>query len=247
MSKNNKKANPSKPTNIKDRLSGYNKELFDFLSKEVINFYYLEHRRLNMNQMIKFKKVSNDIDNIVTLMVTYKFLTEIKNTYLFKNIDIDTVDNDPNTNGYDVTYPIDKPQIIAEVKCNLPWEGDKYGSGQIAGIVKDITGLIDKKLTSKIKDENVFNDAYKFFVVLEDDCGNTKKALTDLYNTIDRGKGLSNNLPDLRDLLTKKGKSIYDIMKEYNGKEPLRTDCIYVVYIKPDDNLISELLDNKNN
>lgn len=241
-------------SNILDRLKDFNDKLFKFW--QCNNESFLSCRRLNISQMIELKHNVHDVNNIITLLVTYLFIKKLNDQYKFANtLNINDIENKPNANGYDFIYPIGKRLIVAEVKCNLPCGNKKhntYGADQIKGIIKDLSGLVklkDKAQKQISKDD--FNNAYKFLVVLEDEARNTQKAIRDLKDKIKRPSYTSNGVQDLRRDLTEANMTIDDILQEdyYNepNNPPRPTNIIYVVYITPKDNLISELLDEKNN
>ena len=258
MSKKNT-TSASQSKSISQRLKEYNKNLYDFLSKEVINWYYLEHKCLTMNQMIKFKTVSKDIDNILTLMVAYRFVEKLQRITLnktkpFAQITPKDIDARPNANGYDIVYKKDDLILVAEVKCILPCENNNttYGAEQKEGIIKDLKGLVYK--TSKSKSDNQitndqFNSAYKFLVLIEGNELAMQQVLGDInkYDPLDSTKRMKQELRELAVFL--KGEKNINNMRivNFEDSKTLSPSVVNVMYIQPDDNLISDLLDEKNN
>lgn len=254
MSKKNT-TSASQSKSISQRLNDYNKNLYDFLSKEVINWYYLEHKCLTMNQMIKFKTVSKDIDNILTLMVAYRFVEKLQGITLnktkpFEQITPKVIDARPNANGYDIVYKKDDLILVAEIKCIMPCENNNttYGAEQKEGIIKDLTGLVkikDKAIEQKQIEEQEFNNAYKFMVLID---GN-QTAMNQILEQINKypPKKMKKELKALADFL--KGSENINKMSivNFEDSKTLSTSKVYVMYIQPDDNLISDLLDEKNN
>ena len=114
-----------------------------------------------------------------------------------------------NTNGFDIDTKGNTPNIIAEVKCNIPVNKHSFGADQIKGIINDLNGLADGKSKSKTK----VKDCFKFMVLLKVNAvEESMKKVVDAYNK-------EGPIP----------------VKEYKkGDKPLSKDCIYVVYIDSD-------------
>ena len=122
-------------------------------------------------QLLNAKTMLSDVNNLITLIVTEKFIEFLKdNKYLdspqCKKIKAIVNGINANANGYDIEFDDNKLPIIAEVKCNIPVAVKRFGAAQKKGIIKDINGLITGKTKSAIKDTSKY---YKFMVVLEVD------------------------------------------------------------------------------
>ena len=118
-----------------------------------------EDYKISTEQFVFLKTVLRNINNIVTLKVTnlfinklrtVRFISEGQEKEMMKNVN----GTSANANGYDVEYPdpkeskvsVDNPiNILAEVKCNIPVEGKKFGANQKKGIKEDIEGLLKGK------------------------------------------------------------------------------------------------------
>ena len=245
--------------NIKDRLVDFNTRLLEFWKPIKDNF--ISRGRLTMDEMIRLKQNVSDVNNIITLLVTYLFVKQLNDKYHFvKTLNIDDIDNKPNTNGYDFVYKTDNSIIIAEVKCNLPCGGNNtFGPEQKNGIIKDLNGLVNYKGVRNKEQQSIigkkgeyFNDAFKFMVLLDGNQCAMRQLLDEIekYDPLNPPKRIKKELKELADNLNDKSKNTNDIRIVEYAKDTdklLSVNKIYVVYIKPDDNLISELLDNKNN
>ena len=89
--------------------------------------------------LLELKRALNPVNNMITKELTTKFIRNLvaifQNTpgglpdEIRNNIDGLINDNDSvnvNANGYDFF----KSPVVAEVKANIPYEGDKYGASQ---------------------------------------------------------------------------------------------------------------------
>ena len=134
--------------------------------------------KIATSDLLELKRALNPVNNMITKELTIKFIRnlnlifqktlgelpdEIKNKIEELVNDSDAVN--VNANGYDFV----KHPIVAEVKGNIPYEGNKYGASQKTGLKKDLNGLLlppnDPKKTSKKRKFDLKND-YKFLVVL---------------------------------------------------------------------------------
>ena len=147
-------------------------------------------KRLTSNDLIEMKKAVSNINNLITLRVTMAFIDEICRLGIINSKQADNMKKDvkgahPNTNGFDVHYPNPKREdendglkLIAEVKCNIPVGGDKFGAAQRNEILKDLKGL--RKGKGKY-DENYTKPCKKFMVLLElQDGEEVKEAMNNL-------------------------------------------------------------------
>lgn len=144
-------------------------------NNQTVDYYGL----LTPDQLIGLKKVLGDVNNIITMRTTIAFAEELRVKKIIDKKQHDEIlqlidSTNPNSPGFDVNYA----DIIAEVKCNIPADGDKFGQAQKDGIVNDIHNLIHGK--GKINDTSTY---YKFFVLLDDD-NHVRKAMKNLMNSI---------------------------------------------------------------
>ena len=124
--------------------------------------------RLDLEKLLLLKSALSDINNTLTMRLTLSFLNWVFNNL---NYDAETVNRlraevlrtKPSSNGYDIACNGPSP-FIAEVKFNIPInQGDKYGSAQKRGIVKDIQALKYGKSKSIADHEK----ALKFMVFVD--------------------------------------------------------------------------------
>ena len=118
-----------------------------------------------------------------------------------------------NANGYDFF----KSPIVAEVKANIPYEGDKYGASQKNGLIKDLNGLLldpdDPDRPKKKRGQDLTNE-YKFLVVLD-------------YNRFDY-----NTLNAVKDLIKNDEFKEVKIIEDINEPQPLDKGHVYIVMLK---------------
>jgi hypothetical protein len=111
------------------------------------------YTKLSIRQVLSLKSVLSDINNIVTLRLAFLLGTWICNRFQVKDGDkiaTSITACKPNANGFDIQ--LDDPNVVAEVKCNIPINGGiTYGSAQKDGLIKDIRGLLLGKSKSKKK------------------------------------------------------------------------------------------------
>lgn len=132
--------------------------------------------KINLSDLLELKRALNPINNMITKELTIKFIKNLKNIFAntpgslpneLKNTDELLKDNaavNVNANGYDFF----KNPIIAEVKANIPYAGNKYGASQKSGLTKDINGLLDtKEKKGGDKQELSLKVYYKFLVILD--------------------------------------------------------------------------------
>lgn len=126
--------------------------------------------KLSLEDFLELKSVLKEINDIITLKLTLKFVNWLKNYFTIDEQTYQEIFNKiksikPNSNGFDVQID-DVPKLIAEVKCNIPiTKGETYGSAQRDGIIADLKSLINGKKKSKI---NV-KDYYKFMVLYDNE------------------------------------------------------------------------------
>lgn len=168
--------------------------------------------KLSFEDVISLKKTLSVINNIVTLRLTLMLGEWICGRFKVK--DADAVKKaitacKPNANGYDIQ--LDDPDVIAEVKCNMPTKGGNiYGAAQKNGLIKDMRSL----LRGKSKSQKKIDHSIKILGLFNSD---TVRAATE---------HLMKCLPD--DL---KGK----IEQEPTQHGTLKQDKVYVIYLNIDD------------
>jgi hypothetical protein len=123
---------------------------------------------LTADAFLALKSVLADINNILTLKVSWAFVewvtlqlglgleatSELKQALLAAK---------PNANGYDIGLNGPIP-FVAEVKCNVPInQGDIYGSAQRTGIEKDVTALLHGKRKASVDSK----ECLKFLAFLD--------------------------------------------------------------------------------
>lgn len=207
----------SKPVqSIENRLSDYQENLFDYLYSFSAKPSY-QRRNLELSDMIDFKTVLSDVNNIITLLMTREFVRLLGG-------DTHSVDNNPNANGYDLVYQSEKYQmVIAEVKSTIPCLKNKlFGPKQIDGIIKDIEGLKEKKNKSQLKNDKEFEAAVKVMILLDRE---------DVRNAINDLKKKKEKLPEI--IIETIDNN--EFIKLYKSKK-LLTNQIYVVFVSINNN-----------
>ncbi len=159
-------------------------------------------KRLTINDLVEMKKAISNINNLITLRVTFSFIDEIcrlgiVNIEQAERMNKEVNEQHPNTNGFDVQNR--ECRIIAEIKCNIPVGEKSFGAAQKNALKKDLQGLRNGKTKGDI--DNVGN-YYKFMVI--QDVSNARLAMKELYGD------------DCVELVDKN----------------IDTDHIYIVYIK---------------
>lgn len=166
---------------------------------------------LSIENFIKLKQAISNINNIITLQTTQKFVDFLFTEKIITRDQkkemkalVDSVN--ANANGYDVDFPLEKNKydgIIAEVKCNIPVAKHSFGANQEQGIIKDFENLLKGK--NKVE-ENKAN-YLKFMVVLESK-DSVRESMQKIINKYKGGK-----------------------VMEYKPGCTLSCDTVYVVYI----------------
>ena len=150
-------------------------------------------KRLTTDDLVELKKAVSNINNLVTLRVTYGFIEKIHELGIINREQAEEMRSDvnglhPNTNGYDVKYPRTKgyvvkydtvKKIIAEIKCNIPVGGDRFGSAQRNAIKEDLKGLWNGK-----NKEDIVPESYYKFMVIQDVSG-AREAMEQIVNSMD--------------------------------------------------------------
>lgn len=131
------------------------------------------YENLDIAQIIELKKTLSTVNNIITLKAAQSFVWKLGIDLKVKeDIDAEINQQSGNENGYDIRWDADDFKFIAEVKCNIPADGDKFGPEQLRGIYKDIVYLSN----GKTKETNCNPDGYyKFMIFLN--CDNITPAI----------------------------------------------------------------------
>lgn len=121
----------------------------------------------SLSDWLALKHAVSPINNYITHELTMIFITHIaeyldyvKEDDVTRLIDKYSKEN-VNANGFDVKD--DKLKIVGEIKANVPYGGDRYGAAQLAGLKKDVNGM----LHGKSKDQTAVEDYLKFLIVLD--------------------------------------------------------------------------------
>lgn len=138
---------------------------------------------ITLYDLIELKEAISPINNLITSKLTDAFINKLNE--LFHNIvDVKAVKRlldenqniNVNANGFD--FFDSNLNLVAEIKANRPYYGNKYGAAQKSGIDKDIKWLLNNKTKSKISVSN----CYKFLAMLSYEKGNySSKSAIDNY------------------------------------------------------------------
>ncbi len=158
------------------------KEKFNFLWGKILKNETDYFNKLSNQDLLNLKYTLANINNIITLKVTY-----LMAEWLFLHFNIDDVIKEkvlneieqtkPNANGYDIRIPFNGKFILAEIKTNIINNRTKsFGVNQINGILDDAHRLIHGKK------KDISNTAmnYKFIGILHIE-GETEKALEKVF------------------------------------------------------------------
>ena len=180
------------------------------------------YEKISTERFVFLKTVLRNINNIVTLKVTNLFIDKLKDAKIIEESQAKAMKDDVNSisanaNGYDVEYPnpkgtnvlVDKPiNILAEVKCNIPVEGEKFGANHKKGIKEDIKGLLYGKNKQPI---NGLENYFKFMVLMD-------------YEYVDED-GCRYSVKE----------SIENLLKRYKEKKKLKLIDVECNELKPDE------------
>ncbi len=197
-----------------DRRAELAKE-FDGFWKKVLNTQDSLFAQMTINDFVELKKAISCINNIVTLLVTDRFIDFLLQTHVISAKQAEKMHQDvnqthANTNGFDVECKEDV-KIVAEVKCNIPVGKDTFGAAQEAGIMKDIKHLYYGKTKANINEQEI-GTYYKFMVLLDSNGvkNSVQKLVQKMHNHSDYA-----NIP----------------IAEYDAKIQLNTNTVYIIYI----------------
>jgi len=190
---------------LKERLNSFLVKQFALPEKD----YY---SALDAKGFVGLKSVLSDINNILTLRVTFAFIEWVSvgldlDSNAKKELEKIVLESKPNSNGYDawLGYPV---SFVAEVKCNIPINrGSIYGSAQRQGIENDVTGLMNGKRKASM----LPHSCLKFFVFL--DIPEIRKA--------------NEHLLTVSEIFKK------NMLFDYENTKLSRTDIIHGLYVSP--------------
>ena len=183
---------------------------FFFKNRFGINGFY---EKLTCADFVGLKKILSCINNVITLLATKAFVQKLYADGRITKADKERIWDDvngqhANTNGFDVQYkyPERKPVdgIIAEVKCNIPVNGNSFGAAQIEGIEEDVDHLLHGKKKAVIKVDNY----YKFMVIL----------------------AANEHIQECVEKVFRENPNV----KEYTSNSKLSIENVYVVYVSID-------------
>ena len=149
------------------------------------------YENLDIAQIIELKKTLSTVNNIITLKAAQAFVHKLGiEPNIKEQINSEINKQRGNENGYDIRWDDGDFKFIAEVKCNIPAEGVKFGPEQLRGIYKDIVYLSN----GKTKETNCNpDDYYKFMIFLN--CDNITPAIGAL-----KGKAPKKNNYNIKDM-----------------------------------------------
>lgn len=172
--------------------------------------------QMELIDFVKLKKAISNINNIVTLLVTDRFIDYLLHCKIVSltsatNMHEEVNATHANTNGFDIESI--EAKIVAEVKCNIPVSTSAFGAAQEESIIDDIVHLYMGKSKSKVKAEEL-EEYYKFMVLLDGD------------NVLECTQKIINKVNDKK--LLESGK-----VKLYCPGEKLLKNVVYVVLVNP--------------
>lgn len=153
------------------------------------------YNALSAEEFINLKKALSNINNIITLKTTLAFVDKLASSGLIKEdvaglIKEKINSQSANANGFDILWEDGDFPFVAEVKCNIPVETNKFGPAQLEGIYKDIINLKKGKTKANVD----VTDLYKFMVFL--DCDKIVAAINSLKDNRPT-KYIQNNVDDV--------------------------------------------------
>ena len=173
---------------------------------------------MSLGDFVELKKAIGNINNIITLLVTNRFLQYLRDEHVIDQSQFQSMSDamdkiHANTNGFDVEYNKGATKVVAEVKCNIPVGVDHFGAAQKNSIMKDIVHLVKGKTKSSLSESDI-KDYFKFMVLL--DYGQVTVSMKRIVKSMNDSFGLAGE--EFR-------------VKEYASGECLQKDIVYVVYI----------------
>lgn len=131
----------------------------------VIEFKKFED--IKVADLLELKKAYSAVNNLITKKLTEAFILKLGQWGLLNEDEVylalkQAGDTNSNQIGFDFAFESKGKRILAEVKANLSYKGNRYGAAQIKGIEDDLLHLRFGKKTDSFAPE----DAFKFFVQL---------------------------------------------------------------------------------
>ena len=183
------------------------------------------YENLDIAQIIELKKTLSTVNNIITLKAAQAFVHKLGiEPNIKEQINSEINKQSANENGYDIRWDDGDFKFIAEVKCNIPADGDKFGPEQLKGIYKDIVSLSKGK--SKAEGCNP-DDYYKFMIFLN--CDKINSAIDAL-----KGKTPKSNNYNIKDtkLSDNEIKAIWGNLEVWDWNiQQLDRDKIYICVV----------------
>ena len=174
------------------------------------------YERIGVKGFLELKDATNDVNNIITLQVTKRFVEELYNKLGIESEDLAAyIDRlSANANGFDV-YD-EKYHIVAEVKCNLPSANDNklFGGNQKEEIINDLDHLLHGKGNAETE------GFYKFMVLLKYE--NVRGAMASILRMKPRSMEKRKLIDEIKKSITKIVPSTF---------EELSTEKIYLYFI----------------
>lgn len=181
--------------------------------KRVLSAAATDNRR-SLTELLRLKHTLSSVNNRITVLATLGFVDHLLARVIIGARQADDMkaairSQHANANGYDIRH-LEGTPVIAEIKCNIPVNGDEFGAAQRGGIEKDIKGL------AKGKTRETPADAFKFMVILNTD---------GVFASIDTGKAIDRLIPALRNTGS-------DVRPLPDDNSLLEKNIIYVVNLK---------------
>lgn len=159
--------------------------------------------RMDLDALMKLKRVVAGVNNLLTMKLTMRLIDWLEENGVLSNSNAELERkfqraNKPNTNGFD----LECGKVIAEVKCNVPVAGNRYGAAQRNSIIKDIQALTQGKSKTAVD----VTGKLKFLAVNDSD------GVRASMQALSRSSGVSTELL-------------------HEAKAFDRTDVVYVVYL----------------
>lgn len=144
----------------------------DFMNRMAATHDHDYYGQMSSNDFVELKNILANINNIITLRITLAFVEwlyarGIVDADQYAAIRADVENTNANANGFDVQFSDrvgSAAGIVAEIKCNIPVNGARFGAAQLANLKKDVAGLLHGK--SKAKGVNP-QHYLKFLVLLD--------------------------------------------------------------------------------
>lgn len=168
-----------KNTKLKTNSESLSREKIEVALTSICEGEFKLKEKVSLSDLVQAKVAFSAINNLITKELTKLFINKLaicgKISEDQEQVALEQVDTTSvNANGYD--FVLESPKIIAEVKGNIPYKGNRYGVAQIKGIKKDIDGL----RYGKYKALQTPCDYAKFLIVLDTPETNAREAIESL-------------------------------------------------------------------